>query len=97
VVPPPQGVVVATPPPSCSSVNLGGGGTGLDCGGAFYAPVSGGYQVIPPPIGTTTYTLPNGAVAQTVNGVTYYAYGGAYYRPYYSGSSVFYEVVSNPA
>ena len=44
-----------------------------------------------------TYTLPNGAVARTVNGVTCYSFGGAYYRPYYSGSSVFYEVVANPA
>ena len=94
---PPQGAVVATPPPSCSSVNLGGGGTGLDCGGAFYAPVAGGYQVIPPPIGATVWTLPNGAVDQDVNGVTYFAYGGAYYRPFYSGSSVIYEVVANPA
>jgi hypothetical protein len=53
--------------------------------------------VIPPPIGATVWNLPNGAVTQTVNGVTYYSFGGAYYRPYYSGSSVFYEVVSNPA
>jgi hypothetical protein len=50
-----------------------------------------------PPIGATTSTLPSGAVSQTVNGVTYYSFGGAYYRPYYSGSSVFYEVVANPA
>jgi hypothetical protein len=57
---------------------------------AFYAPAAGGYQVIPPPIGATTYTLPNRAVARTVNGATYYSFGGAYYRPYYSGSSVFY-------
>ena len=96
VVAPPQEAVVASPPPSCSSVNLGNGGTGLDCRGAFYAPVAGGYQVIPPPIGATTWTLPNGAVDQNVNGVTYFDYGGAYYRPYYSGSSVFYEVVANP-
>ena len=53
--------------------------------------------MIPPPIGATTYDLPSGAVSQTVNGVTYYSFGGAYYRPYYSGSSVFYEVVANPA
>ena len=57
----------------------------------------GRYQVIPPPIGATVWNLPNGAVARTVNGVTYYSFGGAYYRPYYSGSSVFYEVVANPA
>jgi hypothetical protein len=96
-VPPPQGAVVSSPPPSCSSVNLGGRGLGLDCGGAFYAPASGGYQVIAPPVGSTVWTLPNGAVDQTVNGVTYFAYGGAYYRPIYAGSSVYYEVVAKPA
>jgi Family of unknown function (DUF6515) len=96
VAAPPQGAVVASPPPSCSSVATGSG-TVLDCGGAFYAPVSGGYQVIAPPVGATTWTLPNGAVAQNVNGVTYYAYGGAYYRPLYDGSGVYYEIVSNPA
>jgi hypothetical protein len=87
VVAPPQGAVVASPPSSCSSVNLGNGGTGLDCGGAFYAAVPGGYQVIAPPVGATTWTLPDGAVDQNVNGVTYFSYGGAYYRPIYSGSA----------
>jgi hypothetical protein len=53
--------------------------------------------VIPPPVGATTWTLPSGAVDQNVNGVTYFAYGGAYYRPIYSGSGVYYEVVANPA
>jgi len=96
VVAPPQGAVVANPPSSCSSVKLGDGGTGLDCGGAFYAPAAGGYQVIPPPIGATTWTLPSGAVDQNINGVSYFAYGGAYYRPIYSGSGVYYEVVANP-
>ena len=43
------------------------------------------------------WTLPSGAVDQNINGVSYFAYGGAYYRPYYSGSSVFYEVVAKPA
>ena len=68
-----------------------------DCGGAFYAPVSGGYQVITPPIGATVWILPNGAVDQNVNGVTYFSYGSAFYRPIYSGSGVYYGVVANPA
>jgi hypothetical protein len=33
---------------------------------------------------------------QSTNGVTYFAYGGAYSRPIYSGSNVYYEVVENP-
>ncbi len=96
VVAPPQGAVVATPAPSCANINLPSGGSGLDCGGAFYAQVTDGWQVIQPPIGSTVWTVPNGAVDQNVNGVTYFAYGGAYYRPIYGGSSVYYEVVANP-
>jgi len=69
---------------------------GLDCGGAFYAPVAGGYQVIPPPIDATVWYLPSGAVDQNINGVTYFSYGAAYYRPIYNGSGVYYEVVANP-
>jgi hypothetical protein len=64
--------------------------------GAFYAPVSNGYQVIPPPIGATVTSLPNGAVAENVRGTVYFQFGGAYYRPFYSGSSVIYEVVAKP-
>jgi hypothetical protein len=96
VVAPPQGAIVTTPPQSCSNINLPGGGSGLDCGGAFYAKVGNGWQVISPPVGSTVWTLPNGAVNQNVNGVSYFAFGGAYYRPIYSGSSVYYEVVANP-
>jgi hypothetical protein len=39
--------------------------------------VPGGYQVIPPPVGSTVTTLPNGAVTDTVNGVTYFPFGAA--------------------
>jgi hypothetical protein len=42
-------------------------------------------------------SLPSGAVDQNINGETYFSYGGAYYRPFYSGSSVIYEVVAKPA
>ena len=56
-----------------------------------------GYKVIPPPVGATVTTLPNGAVDQNVNGTTYFTFGGAFYRPFYSGSSVIYEVVAKPA
>ena len=59
-------------------------------------PVPTGYEVIPPPIGATVNTLPDGAVDQNINGTTYFTFGGAYYRPFYSGSSVIYEVVANP-
>jgi hypothetical protein len=73
-----------------------GNSPNLDCGGAFYAPVPSGYQVIPPPIGATVTTLPDGAVNENINGTTYFRFGSAYYRPFYSGSSVIYEVVAKP-
>ena len=40
---------------------------------------------------------PGGAVDQNIKGTTYFVFGGAYYRPFYSGSSVIYEVVAKPA
>jgi hypothetical protein len=39
---------------------------------------------------------PSGSVAQIINGATYLAFGGANYRPFYSGSSVIYQVVARP-
>ena len=65
--------------------------------GAFYAPVPHGYQVIPPPVGSTVADLPSGAVPENVKGTTYFRYGNAYYQPFYSGSSVIYEVVAKPS
>ena len=49
------------------------------------------------PIGTTVTTLPSGAVDENINGKTYFAFGGAYYQPFYRGSSVIYMVVAKPA
>ena len=48
------------------------------------------------PISSTVTTLPNGAVDQNIKGTTDFACGGAYYRKFYSGSSVIYEVVTKP-
>ena len=69
---------------------------GLDCGGAFYKRIASGYQVSQPPIGTIVATLPDGAQDRNVGGVTYFAFGGAYYRPIFSGSAISYEVVAAP-
>src|ERR1700757_4664699 len=65
--------------------------------GGQYAVVENGYKVTPPPIGSSVTTLPNGAVDQNIKGATYFVFGGACYRPFYSGSSVIYEVVAKPA
>jgi hypothetical protein len=48
-------------------------------------------------VGATVSTLPSGAVDQHINGTTYFTFGGAWYRPFYSGSSVIYQVVAKPA
>jgi hypothetical protein len=42
-------------------------------------------------------TLPSGAVDQNIGGKTYFTFGGAYYQPFYSSSSVIYEVVAKPS
>jgi hypothetical protein len=42
-------------------------------------------------------TLPSGAVDENIKGTTYFTFGGAYYQPFYSGSSVTYEGVAEPA
>ena len=38
-----------------------------------------------------------GMTMMALKGKTYFAFGGAYYQPFYSGSSVVYLVVANPA
>jgi hypothetical protein len=42
-------------------------------------------------------TLPSGAVDENIKGTAYFTFGGAYYQPFYSGSSVTYEGVAEPA
>jgi hypothetical protein len=70
VVAPPPGAIVASPPPSCSTASAGRA-TVLDCGRAFYSAVADGHQVIPPPIDAATWTLPEGAVADNIGGMTF--------------------------
>src|SRR5262249_36300696 len=41
-----------------------------------------------PPVGATVTTLPSGTVDQNIAGKTYCTFGGAYYQPFYGGSSV---------
>jgi hypothetical protein len=68
----------------------------FDCGGAFYSSADAGFQVVQPPVGATVDSLPQGAEQKVVNGTTYYLFGAAYYQPFYSGSSVIYQVVPDP-
>jgi len=60
--------------------------------GVYYAPASGGYTVVPAPVGATITILPSGYSTVPVSNVTYYYYGGDYYTQN-SGS---YVVVAPP-
>jgi hypothetical protein len=52
--------------------------------------------VVPPPTGTVVATLPPSCTMVGTSGTALYDCGGAYYRPYYSGSNLVYEAVQNP-
>ncbi|MFH1160443.1 MAG: DUF6515 family protein, partial [bacterium] len=60
--------------------------------GLFYAPISGGFQVIAAPVGATITILPSGCSPVVVSDATYYYYGGTFYVQ--SGSG--YQVVAPP-
>ena len=47
--------------------------------GVYYVKDSGGYKVVPAPLGATISELPKGYVTINVSGVDYYYYGGTYY------------------
>jgi len=52
--------------------------------------------VVAPPAGTVVTTLPSSCAMVGTSGTAIYDCGGSYYRPYYSGSNLVYEVVQNP-
>jgi hypothetical protein len=47
--------------------------------GVYYVKDSGGYKVVPAPLGATIAELPKGYVTINVSGSDYYYYGGTYY------------------
>jgi hypothetical protein len=48
--------------------------------GVYYRPYeSGGYEVIPPPLGASVKNLPSGTSVSVINGQKYYELGGTYY------------------
>src|SRR5262249_23257632 len=51
----------------------------------------------PPPtttiaVGTIVPALPGGCVTERVNNITYHQCGGVYYRPYYQGTTLGYQI-----
>jgi hypothetical protein len=51
---------------------------------------------IPPAIGAIYYSLPYGAQSTIIQGQQYYVLGSTFYRPYFGGNGVYYEVVPYP-
>jgi hypothetical protein len=49
-----------------------------------------------PPLGTVFYSLPYGAQPMTIAGQQYYYLNGGYFRPYFGGNGVYYQVVPAP-
>ena len=61
--------------------------------GNYVAPApSGGYQTVPPPMGASLPSLPVGASPVTINGTQYFFANGTYYKPFFNGSQVVYQV-----
>jgi hypothetical protein len=61
--------------------------------GTFMVPVqSGGYQVMPPPIGAMVTSVPPGAYETTLNGTSYYVSGATYYEPVFANGQVVFRV-----
>lgn len=60
--------------------------------GCYYIPSSGGYSVVPPPIGAVVSYLPQGYETTMVGNDTFYYYGGAFYVGVENG----YQVVAAP-
>ena len=60
--------------------------------GCYYLPSSGGYSVVPPPVGAVVSYLPDGYETCMVGNDTIYYYGGAFYISVAGG----YQVVQAP-
>jgi len=53
---------------------------------------------VPPPIGAMVDSIPSGAQQRTSpSGAVYWTADGVNYKPFYSGSSVVYQIVSQPS
>jgi hypothetical protein len=52
--------------------------------------------VVVPPVGSYERTLPAGCTSLTVNSASYFRCGTVYYKPTFVGTTLMYEVVTNP-
>jgi hypothetical protein len=61
--------------------------------GVYYVQSSGGYKVVPAPVGATVSSLPSGYTTVITGGTTFYYFGGAYYTKI---STTSFKVVAPP-
>jgi hypothetical protein len=59
--------------------------------------MSSGFELVAPPFGALVSSLPSGATQTTVGGSIYWTASGVFYRPYYSGSGVVFQIVKKPS
>ena len=98
------GVAVAYHPPCCYHAGYAGAAVaGAAVGGAMVgAAVASAAQPAPvyysapvtyaPAVGTVVATLPPGCSSLSVNGISYMNCAGVFYRPFYSGGALMYQV-----
>jgi hypothetical protein len=96
VVPPPQGAVVPTPPPSCSTVYVGSSDRARLRRRILRA-CRERLQSQPAADRIDRHDAAKRRSRSEHQRHNLFVFGGAYYRPFYSGSSVIYEVVAKPA
>src|SRR5262245_3289404 len=95
----------------CTGTAVAAGAAGFAAGAAVGAAVARANQpayvvAAPPavvgapvqavPIGTVYYSVPYGAQPLSVAGQQYYYLGSTYYRPFFGGNGVYYQVVPSP-
>ena len=97
------GVAVGYRPPCCyggaavAGAAVAGAAVGAAVASTAYAAAAAPvYYAAPvayaPPVGTVVASLPPGCSSMSVNGVSYMSCAGVWYRPFYSGGALMYQV-----
>jgi len=100
----PTGAEVQSLPDATSNVKSGSGETYQYVNGTYYdekpadtPDAAPSYEVVDAPLGAMVPDLPKDAKQQKVGDDTYFEYADTWYKPFYSGSDVVYQVIDKPA
>ena len=100
----PTGAEVQSLPDATSNVKSGSGETYQYVNGTYYdekpadtPDAAPSYEVVDAPLGAMVPDLPEDAKQQKVGDDTYFEYADTWYKPFYSGSDVVYQVIDKPA